>query len=364
MSSTTQVAHNTEPVTTSTPPNINPSASVITANNTSKTSENDSSNYEDASNVRNSSTPVVSLLSLDQQQEKDFLSMQGGRRRKPTNPPSSHCPPVPCRNYPSNGFVPYGQITYDSPPSQPFNTYNTNHHQNRPSYNNCYQRRLNGFDNRYNNNKNKKKNYDINRAGHSNDHSSRSSLRTDSNSSASCVDENKNDEKSHTRTAVNTPPPAPYSPLANPFKMFNLPNYHITNNNSRNPNNLKFNHNRPYYNSNNNNNNYCYEKYKGGINESPIPSKNDGANSSSNNFTTLNSQQNLTSQVHVATSQGLVPSSSTQGFSGSTSNPRRSRRSIRRNGGGGGVNEIGAGDAPLLSEVGGEVCKKLETLKL
>lgn len=359
MSSTTQVTPITEPVTTSTTPIFNPSASVTnSSNNTTKTSENDSSNYEDASNVRNSSTPVVSLLSLDQQQEKDLLSLQGGRRRKPTNPPSLQGPPVQCRNYPSNGYVnPYGQIAYHTSPSQPYHTYNSNFHQNRPSYNSGYQRRFNGFDNRYTNNKIKKKSFDTNRTGHSNDHSSRSSLRTDSNSSASCVDENKNEEKSHIRTAVNTPPPAPYSPLANPFKVFSLPNYNITNNNSRNS-NPKFNHNRPYYNSNNNN--YGYEKCKS-INDSSNPSKNGGANSS-NNFSS-DSQQNLPSQVHVATSQGLVPTSSAQGYSGAPPNPRRSRRSIRRSGGGG-VNEIGAGDAPLLSEVSGEVCKKLETLKL
>lgn len=354
----TQVTTITEPVPTSTTPNFNPSASVANnSNNTSKTTENDNSNYEDASNVRNSSTPVVSLLTLDQQQEKDLLSMQGGRRRKPTNPPTLHGPPVANRNYPSNGFInSYGQISYHSS-SQPYNTYNSNFHQNRPSFNSGYQRRLNGFDNRYNNSKTKKKNYDTNKTGHSNDHSSRSSLRTDSNSSASCVDENKNEERTHMRTAVNTPPPAPYSPLANPFKMFNLPNYNITNNNSRTSTNPKFNHSRPYH--NNNNNNYYYEKYKN-FNDSSNPSKNGGANTS-NNFSS-DSQQNLTSQVHVATSQGLVPTSSTQGFSGAPPNPRRSRRSIRRSGGG--VNEIGAGDAPLLSEVGGEVCKKLETLKL
>ncbi|CAH1970898.1 unnamed protein product [Acanthoscelides obtectus] len=56
-------------------------------------------------------------------------------------------------------------------------------------------------------------------------------------------------------------------------------------------------------------------------------------------------------EVHVAS----PPSYATQ--------PRRTRRSLRRSGAAG-VTEIGAGDAPLPGDVGGDVCKKFETLKL
>lgn len=339
-----------------TPNTQHPNAPITVAINSTNTSKqpirNDDCMYEDASSVRNSSTPVVSLLSLDQQQEKDFLSLQGGRRRKPTNPPSLQGPPIPPRSYPSNGYMnPYGPIAYHSLPLQPFNAYNANLSHNRQTYSTGYQRRLNGFDNRSNAHK-KKRIYDGNKPVNSNDHSSRSSLRTDSNSSASCVDENKNEEKSH-RTAVNTPPPAPYSPLANPFKMFNLSNYHTANNTSRNSNHPKYHSNRPNYHTNNNN----YNRIESG-------GKISGTNCTNPSNLTSDSQPTLNSQVHVATSQALISTPSAQGFSGgATSGARRSRRSLRR-GGGTGVNEIGAGDAPLLSDVGGDVCKKLETLKL
>ncbi|KAG5885341.1 hypothetical protein JTB14_014359 [Gonioctena quinquepunctata] len=56
-------------------------------------------------------------------------------------------------------------------------------------------------------------------------------------------------------------------------------------------------------------------------------------------------------EVHMSASQSFMPQA------------RRNKRSLRRNGTGS-LNEIGAGDAPLPGEVGGEVCKKLETLKL
>lgn len=358
--SNTRVASITYTVSTSQHDN----ASTFTNTNITPKPTDNSTNYEDPSDVRNSSTPVVSLLSLDQQQEKDFISLQGGRRRKSANPPQSYAPPISPKVYSSNGYInPYAPISYQTAPSQPFNTYNTNVSHNRTLYNSGYQRRVNGFDNRYNNGKNRKRNYDSNRTSYNNDHSSRSSLRTDSNSSASCVDENKNEDKTHIRTAVNTPPPTSCSPLANSFKLFPMSNYHNANN-SRNSNYSKYNYNRSHY---YNNNNYYYEKFKGS-NDSSNNGKNSGTNNSSdngannNNFSSY-SQPNSTPQVHVATSQGLVPSASS-GFNSAPPNARRNRRSIRRSGTGGGVNEIGAGDAPLPSEVGSEVCKKLETLKL
>lgn len=326
-----------------------------------KPTDNNCSNFEDSTNIRNCSTPVVSALALDQQQEKDFLSIQGGRRRKPLTPTPAHTVSFPSRVYPSNGYInPFvGAIPYHPPPSQPFNTYNSYPSQNRTSYNVGYQRRPNGFDHRTNN-KLEKRNFDGSKGVYSNEHSSRSSLRTDSNSSASCVDENKNEDKSHTRTTVNTPPPAPYSPLANPFKLFTLPNYPKTTN-SRNPTNSKFTNNRAV-----NHNNYYFNEKCRSNNVHSNSSKTGTVVSNygtSKTLFTSNSQQNSTSQVHV-NSQGLVSSPSSQGFSSIPSNARRSRRSIRRSGTSGGINEIGAGDAPLPNDVGGDICKKLDTMKL
>ncbi|KAJ8981932.1 hypothetical protein NQ317_002103 [Molorchus minor] len=189
-------------------------------NNNTTTITNQPHHLEDS---RNSNTPVVSLLSIDQQQEKDYLSMQGGRRRK-SNPSSA---PQNLAAYPSNGYVNSYALGYPAPPYAPYN-----------QYQDC--RRANGAS------RVKRKTYDRRQ-----DHSSRSSLRTDSNSSASYVDENKNE----TRTGVHMGPP-------------------------------------------------------------PV--------------------------------QGFAPAA------------RRSRRNIRR-GGATGVNEIGAGDAPLPND---DVCKKFETLKL
>lgn len=310
------------------------------------------------SEERNSHTPVVSLLSIDHQQEKDYSSMQSGRRRKPPALNVQNNLPV----YHTNGFVPNPFVGFNpqQPPPPPFGVYNNGY---APSFTDY--RRINGYDNRPTNNVNKPKRRVYDNSRRLNDHSSRSSLRTDSNSSASCADENRNEEKAM-RTAVNTPPPAPYSPMTHhQFKI-------ITNSNAKN-----------YYNKHNNNNNNNYYRpnttpsgdrskpndvvattKKNGSNthnnlnstSNPV-NTNSSTNISSSNSNTLSCpnspQSSNNSQVHLSTttSQSFVPQAA-----------RRNKRSLRRSGGAG-INEIGAGDAPLPGEVG-EVCKKLESLKL
>ncbi|XP_074030209.1 uncharacterized protein [Leptinotarsa decemlineata] len=310
------------------PPPPIPTSIELNVPNASSRHQMDPVVAEDVSTPRNSDTPVVSILSINEQQEKDYSSMQGGRRVK-IPPPNLHNNfQIQHAQHP-NGYINHFS-GYNGPPPTQFGMYN-GYSQNGPIFPDY--RRVNGFDNRIN--KNRRRSYDNRK---SNDHSSRSSIRTDSNSSASCVDENKNEDKSHTRTSVNTPPPAPYSPMTHQFKT-------IANSNTRNHQNSF-----RYY----NNNNYYKPAYLDRSKTNDLTTHNKPSNNSSSNNSTFscpNSPQSSISQVHMSATQTFVPQA------------RRNKRSVRRSGTGG-LNEIGAGDAPLPTEVGGEVCKKLETLKL
>ncbi|KAJ8957946.1 hypothetical protein NQ318_001945 [Aromia moschata] len=130
-----------------------------------------------AEDARNSNTPVVSLLSIDQQQEKDYLSMQGGRRRKSAAQGSAPVHHI----YPSNGYV------------NTLNSYAMGYHP-QPYTGPYYQeyRRTNGVALR-----NKRRTY---------------------------ADENKNDPRPNSTP----PPPAPYSPVMHQYKIIgnNTRNYH------------------------------------------------------------------------------------------------------------------------------------------
>lgn len=297
-------------------------------------------------NERNSQTPVVSVLSIEQQQEKDYSSMQSGRRRKPIMQNNQNVPV-----YPSNGFVnPFVSFNPQHPPPSLFGPHPPPPHS---VFNNGFgfpdYRRFNGYiEGRYNNNRTRRRNYD---------HSSRSSLRTDSNSSASVVDEDKT-----VRTAVNTPPPAPYSPITHHqfkslgyTKSFNNNNYKKHNNNNTNDDNMNY---------------YCYNKSESIMTNDLTKTKNNSPPINNNNNVIINDksrkpeslQQSSDSQVHLSTTtnqSSYVPTAAT-----TQPQARRNKRSLRRSGAGGGVNEIGAGDAPLPDDVAGEVCKKMDSLKL
>ncbi|XP_072388206.1 uncharacterized protein [Diabrotica undecimpunctata] len=295
---------------------------------------------------RNSHTPIVSLLSIDHQQEKDYSSMQSGRRRKILVQSNQNNVPM----YPTNGYV--NQFVGYNPQQPPPHSFG------QPLFNNGYgfseYRRFNGYpDIRSINNSNKPRRriYENRR---SNDHSSRSSLRTDSNSSASCVDENKNEEKTF-RTTVNTPPPAPYSPMTN--QQFKFINY----SNTKNIYNHKYANNNNYYNRTATH----HDRFK---HTEPLANKNNYSSiyPLTNNFLTNSHTQSNSdslpsqnSQVHVTTTgQSFVPVTI-------QAQTKRNKRSLRRSGASaGGINEIGAGDAPLPGEECEDVYKKLETLKL
>lgn len=311
------------------------------------------------SDDRNSATPVVSLLSIDQQQEKDYLSMRGGRRRK-SAPPNATCSvPGGPRNpstFLTNGYTSpatsYAPAGFHPPMYGPFgtNTCNNNFH---PLSNGLEYRRTNGFDaNRLNRNRPRPRVYE---KRPSNDHSSRSSLRTDSNSSASCVDENRNEERPRT-----TPPPAPYSPMT-------MPHLKILHNTvSR-----EF-HNATRYATNYRSPHQHYHHHNATITTTAMDDKGRPTDFQNSKPTAPNSSNGPTgaaapsscsrsispyfsvSQVHVttATTQSFAPQARRGGGGG--------RRSLRR-GGAPGASEIGAGDAPLPAD---DVCKKFETLKL
>lgn len=128
---------------------------------------------------RQSSTPVVSLLSIDQRHEKDPTAMQGGRRKRPVVPPS----PVGYHSA-ANGYV---VDTYNGYYSNPFDIYQQQHNNHRhPSYNGNQNNNSNGrrFTNGWSNSNSRR-----------NGRETALSTRSDSNSSASAVDENRNEEK-------------------------------------------------------------------------------------------------------------------------------------------------------------------------
>ncbi|XP_056633886.1 putative uncharacterized protein DDB_G0271606 isoform X2 [Diorhabda sublineata] len=300
-------------------------------------------------NDRKSQTPVVSVLSIEQQQEKDYSSMQSGRRRKPIMQNNQNIPV-----YPSNGFVnPFVGFNPQHPPPPLFGPHHPHSVFGFPDY-----RRFNGYiegrPNNFNINRTRKRNFDHRQW---NDHSSRSSLRTDSNSSsASLVDENKNEDNK----IVNTPPPAPYSPQLKSIsyaKSFHNNNYKKQNNNN-NDDNMKY-----YYYNNKTVSNTTNDLTKNKNKTPPV-------NNNNNNNLIIDDKtrhpesltQSSDSQVHLSTTtnQSYVPAVVT-----AQPQARRSKRSLRRSGAGSGmVNEIGAGDAPLPDEVAGEVRKKMDSLKL
>lgn len=327
--------------------------------------------------TRQSNTPVVSLLSLDQHQEKDFNSMQGGRRRKINNntPPginnnnnnahnfngyTATAPPYPAPPFYSNMLPPpngnnlYGypnnfNAFYSNPPNSGYGKYHG-------GLNNKGAHNLNGQVEHRNTwtrkRKIEKRNIET---------GSLSSLRTDSNSSASIVDDtnNRNDDKNLATTGVDTPPPAPYSPMTNylPNNTSKMNNSNMTryfpsrtlrggHNNHRNsfvpssmstsPRNINKNNNRsvPTINSNEQRN------------SEPV-SVLVGQNSSNKP-----SVSQFSPQVHAGANQS-------QHFAPPM---RRGRRSMRRSGQA--INEIGAGDAPLPNSDVSDACKKLDSLKL
>ncbi|EFA05679.2 boule [Tribolium castaneum] len=249
----------------------------------------------DADNSRQSKTPVVSLLSMEQHQEKDFVSMQGGRRVKPQPPP-----PPPPQQQPM--IIPHFAQNQAPPPIYyNFNGPPVRSHQ-IPPYNNNNIKTTNGY--------RKPRTFNSASANRANDNSSRSSLRTDSNSSANAaVDENKNEDKQ--------------SP--NSFHLYNGS--------------------RTYQNS-----------LGRRINNNKKDTALDNNNKTKSNFVVQSQQQlrNNGQQSYVLTSASAA------------SVVRRNKRSTRRNVGqsGGSLSEIGAGDAPLANNDVTDTCKKMETLKM
>ncbi|XP_019869185.2 trithorax group protein osa isoform X2 [Aethina tumida] len=295
-----------------------------------------------AAEVRNTATPVVSLLNIEQHQEKDFAALQGGRKPRPA---PQQPPPLPHNPYhPGNGMV----YSYHSFPTNGY-MYNSGYHDATampaPSLTHRYapKNMSNGL---------RKRRTDYNGRRPNNDHSSHSSLRTDSNSSASAADEttNRGDEQRF-RTGVNTPPPTAYSPITNqtygkPYNQTQRTYYHNNNNNGSRSNGLNWNNN----NSNRPNNNHQGTPAKYHTHGASVTYTRTTSNQSfrQNDRTKANVSNPPVNEM-VATTTSYMPL------------PRRPRRSIRR-----GQGEMGQGDGPtrVPDEGGAQVAKKMENLKL
>lgn len=345
--------------------------------------------------TRQTKTPVVSLLSMEQIQEKDLFAMQGGRRVKPQPPQYQQQPPqslqssVPPLSLPQMIMQPHFSLHHNPPPplppqshQSPFYACNYNGapirsqmHYNKTGNLNNNNNNYNNRDGHFNNGWRKPRNYNNSRKYDQNNKnfdlpsSSRSSLRTDSNSSANTiVDETKNEEKigmqpvvfNHHRTG-GLPPPAPLplmhpgmmhhpAPLQNNYPLFNggsSRTYQNSNNN--------------YYQRRNNNNNNSFKHQSQQSVPLSIPNRDFNNDNSSYN----KNKNNLVQSTQMRSNNGPP----TFGMITST---KRNKRVVRRNTqtgaggvGGGAPSEIGAGDGPLSNnDLVADTCKKMETLKM
>ncbi|RZC34206.1 atrophin-1 [Asbolus verrucosus] len=279
---------------------------------------------------RQSKTPVVSLLSMEQHQEKDFVSMQGGRRVKPQPPPPPPPIAVPHFHHQPPLFNPFN---FNGPPVRSQQPYKTANSARETMSNN----NINNNSSNNNNNGWRKRNYNPTRKSYdrNNDSSSRSSMRTDSNSSANAavVDENKNEEKGHGmphHLSAIMPPPIGH------HHHHHHPNYHL------------FNGTRTYQNSVGRRNHQGRSKDAPAA-PPPAPPPLQQVNSKSN---------------FVVPSQQMRNNNGQQSFVMSAARSRNKRSTRRHVQAGGSLSEIGAGDAPLPNNDVTDTCKKLETLKM
>lgn len=299
-----------------------------------------------------SSTPVVSLLNVGASNERDYRSMQGGRKYKPdSKPPQSqdnNTPTIPTYNHANNlngGGIQSFRI------SQPMN-YMYQHLNN-----------VNGFlhngRNNYNNKKNDTNKCDSNqcrtwskkRRNYNNcvtESSSISSVRTSSNSSANAVfDENLNEKKDKILNNDSCVSPIPLSVSHSPMTFQNSSmshDYTATNTHSY-PQNI---HHRNVFQPHGTTTYYSHhQSHQGG----------GGMN---------NSRRNRRSNVRRNNSHGHGPNGSQMG---SQQYHQRDQREHARDRDQRPAlptepaAEIGAGDAPLPTEVN-EVCKKMDSIKL
>lgn len=358
---------------------------IDSSSTTTISSSGNSSNINKADTSRQSNTPVVSLLSIDHQQEKDLTSMQSGRRRKSPSltPPHNHNfipngfqsgyaaaqqPPRPHHPQPPN---PYAQNMYqltthlpclNPPPPIDFG-YNPNPVAHKPSNNN---RIVNGYDKTYSSRR--KQRMSVNDRPQNCSDNNVVTIRSDSNSSASVVDENRNENKLVvTSENYHCSSSVPYYSA--------VTSTHSTNNNKVYNNNVR--HNWSY--NNNNNNNHNNNNRSGGNTQDKrytktyVPRR--VYNSNNNNNTSpkdnlINYKSNVV-PVSSEISNGIdlskiIPHQNMnvpQMPSHFVPPSRRNRKTIRRNTSST-ISEIGAGDAPLPVQDVNDAGKKLESLKL
>lgn len=299
-------------------------------------------------NARQSNTPVVSLLSLDDRHEKDPTSMQSGRRRRSL--PNAHVPHLAHIHHHHIAFPP-NFAGYA--PGHAYNFYPTNGH----AFANGRVFNASRSDDFYSYGANAAPLNGRRRRATATENSETDSKRSDSNSSASAVDE----EGKVQRTGVTSPPPAPYSPMAQYGLKFNQ--------NARNAGfaprgRASYGERTRIVNNNNNNNNNNGRKFfaqRNAIltnnNRDFYQQKDAGAIAGNNNVDC--SLSNSAAQVNNSTMMGQQQQQ--QHFVPPSRN-NRNRRNVRR--GATALSEIGAGDAPLAQADVADACKKLDSLKL
>lgn len=215
--------------------------------------------------------------------------------------------------------------------------------------------------------------------------------RTNSNSSASAVDENRNEDKNF-RTSINTPPPLAYSPIVQYGLMhvkYNTRNFHnnrsvrggagLQNNNGRSHNTYSNNPSKTFQNKNSvpfNKKPNTRNFNKPAITSKPEEPKDVVGCSNANDNQVQSSNIDIASGTDTPLEQSDVSIPQTNSSSlplqippGGSQNfippARRTRRSVRRTTHvGTPLSEIGAGDAPLPSTEVADTCKKLDNLKL
>ncbi|KAK5638778.1 hypothetical protein RI129_013073 [Pyrocoelia pectoralis] len=310
--------------------------------------------------TRQSNTPVVSVLSLDQHQERDFMSLQSGWRRK-----STETIPNNVHDFSNNVVV----VPYEN---------SSNYTHSQSAYHHSVN--INGY---VVQNDLSVPKYSSHSHIHDSDRLAWQNRRRNSNTtdepqsqtnlgSGGGIDENRNEEKNCTN---NTPPPAPYSPILQcglaPNK-YNSRKFHNTtrsgrghfpsyNNNHYRYNSFSANRERPNY------HNYASNKMYHKRLHDPRPKTENCAPTMTDTPNVSAGNSSLeTPPIHVTNgSNSLPPQISSSLGSMSFTPPRRSgKRSMRRTTTASSTNEIGAGDAPLPCTDVLDACKKLDNLKL
>lgn len=292
--------------------------------------------------TRQSNTPVVSLLSLDQHQERDFVSLQSGWRRKSVDTMANNV-----HEFNKNMLVVENSLNY--------------------SHTQAIYHTTNGFvPHDFGGPKHSSHTHNHHDSDRSTWQGRRRNSHADEPQTNSAIDENRNEDKNRTN---NTPPPAPYSPIMQYGFGSNKYNSRKFHNTARSNRGNFHNYNNHYrYNNSSNRPNYSVNKT---YHKRPNPKDTTTAappTTTTPNASAGNSSLETPPPNHVTNdSDSPLPPPQITSPLGSMSftPPRRAgKRTTRRPTNSSSSNEIGAGDAPLPCANVADACKKLDNLKL